>query len=75
MAVAEHALADGAIVAGDGRAGVENGVQAFLTAWEGAPVPTCVLRGRRDVQSCIIAKRSDLDVERNSIAICFSPSL
>ena len=43
MAVAEHALTDGAVVAGDGGAGVEDGVQPFLTAWESAAMPACVL--------------------------------
>jgi len=44
VAVAEHGLADGAVVAGECRAWIEQGVQGLLAAGEGAAVPPRALR-------------------------------
>lgn len=57
VAVAEYALADGAVVAGDGRTGVENGVQPLFTSRESAAMPASVFRGGRNVQSYIKVRK------------------
>lgn len=52
VTVAEHALADAAVMACHSRPGVENGVQPLLAGGEGTPVAANVFRRRRDVQCC-----------------------